>query len=1064
MDGMGTRKQPSPGKARWWQPVQRGVARALWGVAAAGVLLAAPLVHAGWANGGFEASSNADLASGSVANGWLHKTYTRNNTLPLSPPVPNMSSGITLSQLGLIGEASNNAGNRSAIVTTPATLMPLSGGNDSSIRAPRFEDRALRLNNVGTRYASSIEQTTTMTVGDVDPADDKIHIRFAMAPVMVDGGHGSTQQPYFYVEVRNITKNKVLFHTYNYSTQPGVPWQIQTVGSYRWTDWQGFDIAPGNGQLDVGDQVRLIVYAANCQPSAAEHEARVYMDAVGVFMPGLSVAATGPAVTTPGATIEYTYNYINNSPDITLGSKVYVAAPKTENGLELDFDTSSIPANCAPNPPGYPSPNLANRGKYTICDVGGAGGQLNPGQGGSFPIKFTVPGSATAGDVINNGDYNISSNTVSPYIGPMVKTNIVAAATPLVDLAVTVDNGGKIAYGPNEPVTYTVTATNNGPIAQTGTVTQALKGLGESCAALTFNPVLAGGFVCADGGSPGDGVSITFPTGNLATNGTAAYTVSGTTPATAGTPVNTNVAVAPTGGATDTNLTNNTDGLQTPVASATPNLTVNATGSGSGYVQGTPAALDCGNATPGAGKCNSTTKFVGEGQDVLLYATAHPGSIFTGWTGCDSVVDGNICKLKKGANAQTVTANFDIAHIVTPNVTGGTSGPAGPALVSGGGSKTFTLTPSTPGTYPHIDSSSTCNGTLAGPDGSGNYTYTANPVNADCAFTVQFLPPAILPQDDVTNTSPGQAVNIPVAQNDRGDTPINPNSVTPTGTPPSKGAVNCTTGVCTYTPNAGATGTDTFIYQVCLAAPNGAVCKTATVTVNIGSTGLVATNDVTNTQPGQAKTIPVRQNDTPVGGGVIDPNSVVKTSDPANGTVSCSAGTCVYTPNPGFTGTDQFTYKVCLAAPNQTVCDEAQVTVVVSGTGAGNGPGLDVRDDQATTPPGAAINVPVTGNDVASGGTIDPNSVVRTSGPANGSVNCTATPGVCTYTPAPGFTGTDTFTYKVCLASPNGAICDEAAVTVHVGVPAAIPVDNPLALLIAALGILGLMARHQRRR
>ena len=31
MDGMDTRKQSSPGKARWWQPVQRGMARALWG-------------------------------------------------------------------------------------------------------------------------------------------------------------------------------------------------------------------------------------------------------------------------------------------------------------------------------------------------------------------------------------------------------------------------------------------------------------------------------------------------------------------------------------------------------------------------------------------------------------------------------------------------------------------------------------------------------------------------------------------------------------------------------------------------------------------------------------------------------------------------------------------------------------------------------------------------------------------------------------------------------------------------------------------------------------------------
>lgn len=1045
---------------QWLSRLRRGVfVRVAWGMALA--LLMAPLAQASWVNGGFE---DVTAAPPVPPIGWTHKTYTRTNTLPASPPVPDMTTGVTLTQLGLTAEATGNANNRSAIIDAPATAMPLSGTDLSSIKAPRWDEHAFRLNNVGSRFASSIEQTTIITADDVDPRDDRVHIRFAMAPIMVDGGHTAVQQPYFFVQVRNLTKNKVMFYTYNYSTQPGVPWQI--LGDYRWTDWQGVDVAPGNGQLDVGDQVQLIVYAANCSPSAAEHEARVYLDAVGVFMPGLSVEAKGPSVTTPGATVEYTYNYINNSEDMTLGSKVYIAAPKTEANLELDFDLATIPSYCSATPV-YPSPNPASRGKYIVCDVGGAGGQLNPGEGGSFPISFTVPGTAVAGDVINNGDYNISSNTVSAYIGPMVKTNIVAPATPLVDLAVTVDNGGKVAYGTNESVTYTVKVTNNGPIDQAGTVTQTLKGLGEACGALTFSPALAGGFTCTDGGAPGDGVTIAFPTGSLTTGGVASYTVTGTTPGAAGTPVNTAVSVAPTGGATDSNLSNNTDGMQTPVAASTPNLTVEATGSGSGYVQATPSALACGNATPGAGKCVSTAQVVGEGQEVLLYATAHPGSIFSGWTSCPGTVTGNMCKLTKGAGAETATAQFDIARVVTPTVTGGTSGPAGPSLVPDGGSRIFILTPTVPGHVPSIDGgTTTCTGTLAGPDGSGNYTYTANPVDADCVFKVDFVPPQAKPADDVANTPPGTPVDVPVLNNDRGDQPLDPGSVTAVGTstPPAKGVVNCAAGVCTYTPNAGQTGADTFTYKVCLAAPNGAICKEATVTVSIGNIGLAATDDVTNTPESQAKTIPVLQNDTPTGGGEVDPATLAKTSDPSNGTVNCSAGACVYTPNPGFTGTDHFTYKACLKTPDGAVCDEAQVTVEVTPAGGGAGPTLDAKDDAVNTTPGVAVNVPVTGNDVATGGTIDLTSVVKTSGPANGTVDCTTTPGTCRYTPKAGFTGDDSFTYKACLAAPNGAVCDEAVVRVQVRMsPASIPTLSEWGLIILS-ALMGLFALGMHRR
>ena len=410
------------------------------------------------------------------------------------------------------------------------------------------------------------------------------------------------------------------------------------------------------------------------------------------------------------------------------------------------------------------------------------------------------------------------------------------------------------------------------------------------------------------------------------------------------------------------------------------------------------------------------------------------------------------------ASVVTNVVGNDVAELYGPTgspispapqftITGHTNGANG-TVVCNNGAGTCTYTPTSPAT-PSTDT----------------YEYTIclvdNPRICDTAqVTVSLVAPTITPVNDVTNTPPGTPVSVRVTDNDRGTAPIDPNSVTTIGAAPTKGTVNCAAGVCTYTPNPGETGPDVFSYQVCLASPNQAICSTATVTVNIGAAGVVATDDVTNTLPGQAKTIPVRQNDTAVGGGSIDPASVGKTSEPSNGTLTCGAGACVYTPNVGFTGTDRFTYRVCLAAPNATVCDEAQVTVTVSASG------LDALDDQATTPPSTVVGVQVTGNDVVTTGVIDPASVTVVSGPANGALSCVA--GVCTYTPNAGFKGDDSFIYRVCLTAPNGTVCDEAVATVRVAAvatsPAAIPVDNPLALLIGALTILGLMARRQFKR
>lgn len=749
---------PSPHKGR----KRLGAWAAALGLSA---LMAAPMAHAGFTNGGFE---NGDLT------GWTTKRYKRGTGTQSSarldestfPPTEfsqlklNVVSGSTVT--GNADHTSNAVFLRNGPLETlkddtGCSSENCSGGTSTApnLKLPRWGQNAVRVGGYGSYNASSIEQTAAMTVADIDPIDGKIHVRFALAPILNDPDHPSIRQPYFFVEVVNETKGTQLFNTFNFSNQNGIPWQKN--GNYGYTDWQGFDVAPGNGLLDVGDEVTLRVYVANCADSGADHTAVVYLDAVGAFMPGLAVQATGPSSTQPGNDITYTYNYTNNSGVYALGSEVQITAPFTEDGKPLTFVEADIPANCSkPAVDHVP----ASRGKYITCDVG----DLANNQGGSLDVKFKVPSDASTtapNNVINNGDYNIYANSVSPYLGPLVKTNMppLGVGGSLVDLGVTIDNGGKTSYAQNEEPTYTVTVTNHSGTETSGTVTQVLTGMGNDCSELTFNPTLGtpAEYACAAEGT--DGVKITFPTGDLAANASTQYTVKGLV---SGTVVNTNAKVEVADPNVDSNLSNNTAGLNTPVGTQV-DLTVNASGNGSGNVLSTEPALKCGTSSVACDNTGKTEKVTGD-QEVRFTPVPHPGSMFTGWTGCTAPgaeLQGNICVVKNLTGDKTVTANFVQAVLVTPKIEGtGGSIDKGPTQVEKGTTTppAFIITPE-PGKYPKvIGNTDTCKGTMTGPV-DGDYTYTPlPPVDHDCEFTVQFLTPQ--PHVSVVVTPP-TGLNVP---------------------------------------------------------------------------------------------------------------------------------------------------------------------------------------------------------------------------------------------------------------------------------------------------------------
>ncbi|MCB9190683.1 MAG: tandem-95 repeat protein [Flavobacteriales bacterium] len=247
---------------------------------------------------------------------------------------------------------------------------------------------------------------------------------------------------------------------------------------------------------------------------------------------------------------------------------------------------------------------------------------------------------------------------------------------------------------------------------------------------------------------------------------------------------------------------------------------------------------------------------------------------------------------------------------------------------------------------------------------------------------------------------------------------------------PSNGSVTILpNGDYTYTPDAGFTGTDQFVYEICDdGTPSLCAQATCYITVYPDNNPPIAVNDFNNTLV-----------DTPVSGSVItndsDPdgdNLTVTTtpvSGPTNGSVSLQPnGNYTYTPNGGFEGEDTFTYVVCDDGI-PSLCDTAIVTISVIPVTDDNDPPVANPDAYVTQE-----GVPVGGNITANDDDPDGDNIILTTtpltGPSNGSVTI-APNGNIVYTPNPGFIGTDSFTYRIC-DDGTPVLCDETVVTIIV--------------------------------
>jgi putative nucleotidyltransferase with HDIG domain len=188
------------------------------------------------------------------------------------------------------------------------------------------------------------------------------------------------------------------------------------------------------------------------------------------------------------------------------------------------------------------------------------------------------------------------------------------------------------------------------------------------------------------------------------------------------------------------------------------------------------------------------------------------------------------------------------------------------------------------------------------------------------AVTVTVIPgnraPVTAP--DSASTAAGVAVTISVLANDT-DPDGDPVAIGSVGSP-SIGTATVSGTQIVYTPPVTASGTATFSYSAC--DPYG-LCAAGAVSVTIAPPPLVPQDDTLTVSAGKPGVINVTAND-----GAVDKATITIIDPPDHGEITDvgKSGNIRYQPEPGYTGSDAFVYRICNAAGS---CGTATVWISV---------------------------------------------------------------------------------------------------------------------------------------
>jgi uncharacterized repeat protein (TIGR01451 family) len=374
------------------------------------VFLFVTATRAVFSNGGFEIGT-----AGLPPFGWIVQTFMNPTPNGFTPLTPQTRSGLNLAPGGVPRTVTLSAPGGAGTQADPDL------GAGTSLRWPRYGNQAVIVNQHSSSMfgaaenVNSLSQTVTIGASDVDPVDGQVHIRFAFAPVLEVAVHPLTQQPYYFIQVTNITQaNTVLYTDFAVPDQAGIPWQKVpgAAHTFDYTEWQLVDVAPGSPALNLGDQVELRVMAAGCALGA--HMGEVYVDGVGAVTPGLSVEATGTATAAAGSNIAYDLTVRNGSPLAATNVLLRFTTPPNTT-----FQSLIPPA-----------------GAVCIAPLVGTSGTVNCNFTGPVPagaadrasVTVSVASGATGAIVARN--YAIMSTEETPLLGPPVTTTIGAPPPP----------------------------------------------------------------------------------------------------------------------------------------------------------------------------------------------------------------------------------------------------------------------------------------------------------------------------------------------------------------------------------------------------------------------------------------------------------------------------------------------------------------------------------------------------------------------------------------------------------------------------------------------------------
>ncbi len=233
----------------------------------------------------------------------------------------------------------------------------------------------------------------------------------------------------------------------------------------------------------------------------------------------------------------------------------------------------------------------------------------------------------------------------------------------------------------------------------------------------------------------------------------------------------------------------------------------------------------------------------------------------------------------------------------------------------------------------------------------------------------------------------------------------------------------------TYTPNTSGTVPRTDLVSFIISDNAGSPLKdTAYFYITVNNAAPLAVKDISTINAGATATISVLNNDTDPEGTALG-NPVIS-MQPMNGSASVSGSDIVYIPGTGFTGMDTLVYTItentaasCSSSP---LSDTALVVITVSNQSPA------AADDNGTGLPCQDLRINLLSNDTdPEAGILTVGSISALSNPAAGTLTNNFD-GTITFTPAMGFTGSFSFTYRVTDNGNSPISSSPATVTITI--------------------------------